>query len=94
MKVLYIGGTGEISFDCIHESVRLEHEVTVFNRGNNNAGLPDECRRIRGDINDHEAYRQLAADEPARVKLIDGSQTREAVAEQVWDAVTLAIAPG
>ena len=38
-------------------------------------------RRVR------EAYRQLAADEPARVKLIDGSQTREAVAEQVWDAV-------
>ena len=41
-----------------------------------------------------DAYRQLAADEPARIKLIDGSQTREAVAEQVWDAVTLAIAPG
>ena len=44
-------------------------------------------RRVR------EAYRQLAADEPARVKLIDGSQTREAVAAQVWDAVALAIAP-
>jgi dTMP kinase len=44
-------------------------------------------RRVR------EAYRQLAADEPARVKLIDGSQTREAVAEQVWSAVVLAIAP-
>jgi dTMP kinase len=38
-------------------------------------------RRVR------DAYRQLAADEPARVKLIDGSQTREAVAEQVWRAV-------
>ena len=38
-------------------------------------------RRVR------EAYRQLAADEPARVTLIDGSQTREAVAEQVWQAV-------
>jgi dTMP kinase len=38
-------------------------------------------RRVR------EAYRQLAADESARVKLIDGSQTREAVAEQVWQAV-------
>ena len=62
MRVLYIGGTGEISFDCIHESVRLGHEVTVFNRGNNNAGLPDECCFIRGDINDHEAYRQLAAE--------------------------------
>jgi dTMP kinase len=45
-------------------------------------------RRVR------EAYRQLAADETRRVKLIDGSQTREAVAEQVWDAVALAIAPG
>ena len=44
-------------------------------------------RRVR------DAYRQLAADEPARVKLIDGSQTREAVAEQVWSAVVLAIAP-
>lgn len=45
-------------------------------------------RRVR------DAYRQLAADEPARVKLIDGSLTREAVAEQVWDAVALAITPG
>jgi len=38
-------------------------------------------RRVR------EAYRQLAADESRRIRLIDGSQTREAVAEQVWDAV-------
>jgi dTMP kinase len=45
-------------------------------------------RRVR------EAYRQLAADESKRVRLIDGSQTREAVAEQVWDAVALAITPG
>ena len=38
-------------------------------------------RRVR------EAYRQLAADEPRRVRLIDGSQTRGAVAEQVWEAI-------
>jgi dTMP kinase len=45
-------------------------------------------RRVR------EAYRQLAADESRRVRLIDGSQTREAVAEQVWQAVKpLAVAP-
>jgi dTMP kinase len=44
-------------------------------------------RRVR------EAYRRLAADESRRVKLIDGSQTREAVAEQVWEAVALAITP-
>ena len=41
-------------------------------------------RRVR------EAYRQLAVDEAHRIRLIDGSQTREAVAEQVWLAVTAA----
>ena len=44
-------------------------------------------RRVR------EAYRQLASDEPARVRLIDGSQTREAVAEQVWKTVQSTITP-
>ena len=43
-------------------------------------------RRVR------DAYRQLAVDEPARVKLIDGSQTMEVVAEQVWLEVS-AITP-
>ncbi len=38
-------------------------------------------RRVR------DAYRQLATDEHSRVRLIDGSQTREAVAKQVWEAV-------
>ena len=38
-------------------------------------------RRVR------DAYRQLAADEHGRVRLIDGSLTREQVAEQVWQAV-------
>lgn len=62
MRILYIGGSGEISFDCIHESVRLGHDVTVFNRGNNNAGLPEACRFIRGDLNDDVAYGRLAAE--------------------------------
>ncbi len=60
MKVLYIGGTGEISFDCIHQSVKLGDEVCVYNRGNNNAGLPDGIRFITGDIQDDAAYGQLA----------------------------------
>jgi dTMP kinase len=34
-----------------------------------------------------EAYRQLASDEPKRVRLIDGSRDEQAVAEDVWDAV-------
>jgi dTMP kinase len=50
-----------------------------------------ETRMEEQDVGFHrrvrDAYRQLASDEPARVKLIDGSQTRQAVAEQVWHAV-------
>jgi nucleoside-diphosphate-sugar epimerase len=60
VRVLYVGGSGEISFDCIHESARLGHDVSVFNRGNNNAGLPAECHFITGDIEDDSAYGALA----------------------------------
>ncbi len=38
-------------------------------------------RRVR------RAYQQLAADEPSRVKLIDGARPVEIVAEEVWRAV-------
>jgi nucleoside-diphosphate-sugar epimerase len=62
MRVLYIGGTGEISFDCVHESVRQGHDVSVFNRGRSNAGLPKECRLITGDVDDDAAYGRLAAE--------------------------------
>ena len=61
MRVLYIGGTGEISFDCVHESVRLGHDVSVFNRGQHNDGLPAGCRLLRGDIEDDAAHAALAA---------------------------------
>ena len=62
MRVLYIGGTGEISFDCIHESVRLGHDVTVFNRGHHNEGLPAACRFLTGDVEDDAAYGRLAGE--------------------------------
>jgi len=61
MRVLYIGGTGQISFDCVHESVRLGHDVTVFNRGHHNAGLPPEAHLIAGDVGGDAAYGRLAA---------------------------------
>lgn len=34
-----------------------------------------------------DAYHQLAADEPNRVRLIDGARAADAVAEDVWQAV-------
>ena len=50
-----------------------------------------ETRMEEQDVGFHrrvrEAYRQLAADEPKRIRLIDGSRTREAVAEEVWSAI-------
>lgn len=60
MKVLYIGGTGQISFDCVHESVKAGHDTYVFNRGRSNEGLPPQTRFITGDVNDAAAYGQLA----------------------------------
>lgn len=60
MRVLYIGGSGQISYECIHESIRLGHEVTVFNRGTRNQGLPTSCRIILGDMHDDASYTRLA----------------------------------
>ena len=60
MKVLYIGGTGHISFDCIHESVRAGHDVYVYNRGSNNEGLPESVTFLQGDVFDDETYFKLA----------------------------------
>ncbi len=62
MRVLYIGGTGQISFSCVHRSVELGHETYVFNRGNHNQGLPGETHFITGDIEDDAAYQALAAE--------------------------------
>ena len=60
MKVLFVGGTGQISFDCVHEAVRAGHDVWVFNRGNSNAGLPDAVSFITGDFTDDASYGQIA----------------------------------
>lgn len=60
MKVLYVGGTGQISFDCVHESVRAGHETWVLNRGNSNAGLPPETKFIICDFEDDVAYASIA----------------------------------
>jgi dTMP kinase len=40
-----------------------------------------------------EAYRQLAASEPARCVLIDSTQPKEKVAEQIWSVVNTRLDP-
>jgi nucleoside-diphosphate-sugar epimerase len=60
MKVLFIGGTGEISYACLEAAAGAGHQCTVFNRGRSEEPLPDLVRQITGDLNDREAFAQLA----------------------------------
>jgi len=62
VKVLYIGGTGEISAACVSQSVEAGHDVAVFNRGRTDADLPDGVRRIVGDLKDEAAYADLGGE--------------------------------
>ena len=59
MKVLYIGGTGEISTSCVSASIACGHEVTVFNRGNSNQHLPSEVVHVAGDLGGSAPYASL-----------------------------------
>jgi nucleoside-diphosphate-sugar epimerase len=60
MKVLFIGGSGQISFECVHECVKLGYNVSVFNRGMHNDGLPKNIEVIKGNFDDFESYKILA----------------------------------
>jgi nucleoside-diphosphate-sugar epimerase len=79
MRVLYIGGTGEISFACVLESLKLGHDVTVLNRSQTDQELPAAVRQSSGDLTSDQAYAALGdqtfdavcqffAFEPARVE--------------------------
>ncbi|HEY1720598.1 MAG TPA: NAD-dependent epimerase/dehydratase family protein [Magnetospirillaceae bacterium] len=58
LKVLFIGGTGNISLPCVKEAVSAGHQVTVFNRGARSEKLPPGVASIAGDLKD-AAYRDL-----------------------------------
>ncbi|MEM8767744.1 MAG: NAD-dependent epimerase/dehydratase family protein [Pseudomonadota bacterium] len=59
MKVLYLGGTGEISQACVDESLARGHAVTLFNRGRREAP-PEGVELISGDLRDQAKYAELA----------------------------------
>jgi uncharacterized protein YbjT (DUF2867 family) len=58
LKVLFIGGTGNISLPCVAEAVKAGHRVSVFNRGKTSVDLPPSVTTIAGDLKD-AAYREL-----------------------------------
>jgi nucleoside-diphosphate-sugar epimerase len=59
LRVLFIGGTGNISLPCVAAAVAAGHQVTVFNRGSTAVRLPADVASIAGERNDAEAYREL-----------------------------------
>src|ERR1700685_1936146 len=62
LRVLFIGGTGEISLASVREAVAAGHAVTVFNRGKSRKGeLPAGVTSLVGDIHDGASYAKLRA---------------------------------
>ncbi len=59
LKILYIGGSGEVSPGCIEAGLELGQDITVYNRGTSGVALPKGAKHIRGDAGDESAYLAL-----------------------------------
>ncbi len=55
MRVLFIGGTGNISIAVTRLLAEQGLDLTVLNRGRSDVSLPDGVRRIRADIRDRSS---------------------------------------
>lgn len=58
--ILYIGGTGMISYSCVKRSLDEGWEVTVLNRGKTSAlrPLPEQVHQITADAFDEQSLQQ------------------------------------
>src|SRR5271165_6741097 len=52
LRVLYIGGTGQISLPCVEASSAVGHDVTILNRNRTAVPLPKGVKTLVGDMND------------------------------------------
>ncbi|ULR45492.1 SDR family oxidoreductase [Rhizobium sp. K102] len=50
LKVLFIGGTGQISYPCVERALAAGHNVSVYNRGLRDAALPAGVTSIVGEL--------------------------------------------
>jgi nucleoside-diphosphate-sugar epimerase len=60
VKVLFLGGTGNISAACVERCVALGHEVTVLTRGRRD--LPERVASVVGDRDDAALLHRIARD--------------------------------
>ncbi len=59
MKILFIGGTGNISAACTELAARLGHEVCLLTRGaTQDAALPEGVRVVRADARNPQAVEE------------------------------------
>ncbi|MGV8855154.1 MAG: SDR family oxidoreductase [Devosia sp.] len=59
MTILFIGGTGQISYPCVEDAVAQGHKVSIYNRGKRPDALPRGVTAITGDLAGPE-YADLA----------------------------------
>ena len=52
LNVLFIGGTGQISYPCVERALAQGHKVSVFNRGLRESELPSGVTSIVGELKD------------------------------------------
>jgi nucleoside-diphosphate-sugar epimerase len=57
MKILFIGGTGNISRACTEEVIKFGHSVFHLNRGNRPEETPKGVTTLKADINDPSQVR-------------------------------------
>ncbi len=62
MKVLFIGGTGNISSACVALAVTRGIDIVLLNRGNATRPIPANVPVLQGDIRDKDATAKLLKD--------------------------------
>ncbi len=60
MKVLFLGGTGNISSACVELALARGYDVSVFNRGQRQPAFSRPVRSIVGDRNDATKLHEVA----------------------------------
>ncbi len=58
MRVLFIGGTGNISAACVERALARGHDVTILVRGQRPSPFGDRVRQITGDRDDPRALQE------------------------------------
>jgi len=59
MRVLFIGGTGEISLSCVRAAQTAGHEVTILNRGFSAGDETRDVEKVVGDLTDTNPYQAI-----------------------------------